>query len=252
MAIINKVKAIINFRRQEITSIIRKAGLQFTTDVNKIKHFGATYKCNKKWYGSSYGGFYLNPDKLTSNSIVYSFGIGKDLTFDQKVIQKHNCKVFGFDPTPKSIDYVGKLKISPLFYFSNFGISTSTGSEKFYLPRNKHAVSGSMAINEYMDQSNFIEVQMKNFKDIASGFGHEYIDVVKMDIEGSEYTVIETVINSGVPICQLLVEFHDRFFDTSEFKSKEVVKFLNNKGFEIFGVSLGYEEVSFINTNIAK
>ena len=37
------------------------------------------------------------------------------------------------------------------------------------------------------------------------------IDILKMDIEGAEYDVIDDIINSPVPIAQVLIEFHHRF-----------------------------------------
>jgi hypothetical protein len=47
----------------------------------------------------SYGAFYVNTEKLDSNSIVYSFGLGADISFDKELIRRFNLSVFGFDPT---------------------------------------------------------------------------------------------------------------------------------------------------------
>lgn len=44
-------------------------------------------RCKKIWYGNGYGGFYVNPDLLNSSSIVYSIGIGEDISFDLDVIK---------------------------------------------------------------------------------------------------------------------------------------------------------------------
>ena len=37
---------------------------------------------------------------------------------------------------------------------------------------------------------------MKSLADIANELGHSHIDVLKMDIEGSEYEVIENILES--------------------------------------------------------
>jgi len=46
---------------------------------------------------------------------------------------------------------------------------------------------------------------MKTFDDITRELGHNHIDVLKMDIEGSEYDVIGTILASPVTIDQILV-----------------------------------------------
>ena len=46
---------------------------------------------------------------------------------------------------------------------------------------------------------------------ILEKLGHNRIDILKMDIEGAEYEVIEDIISSTVPIQQVLIEFHHRF-----------------------------------------
>jgi hypothetical protein len=46
---------------------------------------------NAEWYGNSYGGFYVYPEVLDKESIIYSFGISEDISFDLAFINKHNC-----------------------------------------------------------------------------------------------------------------------------------------------------------------
>lgn len=244
---ITKIKRIINEKRLHTVSLIRKIYLRFVLPSDQIDHLKPSYNCNKRWYGSSYGGFFIEPTLLNNKSIVYSFGIGKDISFDTKIINKYACKVYGFDPTPKSIEYIKSIKTSPLFHFSPYGISLKTGTEKFYLPANSKGVSASMVVSEAVNKENYLEVNMKSFNDICKHFKHRHIDLLKIDIEGSEYEIIPNILNTDITITQLLVEFHDRFFQ-DEIKSKKIIEFCKNKGFEVFASSLNYEEISFINT----
>jgi len=249
MYLVKKLKLFINEKRQNLVSYTRKVKMRLTINTKQFEHLKPTYNCSKEWYGNSYGGFYVNPDLLNENSIVYSFGIGKDISFDKKIMSAHKCKVFGFDPTPKSIDYISSISKDRLFSFYPYGISTKTGVEKFYLPINNRAVSASLISNSHISSKNYIEVNMKNFNDISKQFNHKYIDIIKMDIEGAEYEVLETLINSEITIKQILVEFHDRLFYV-ELKSKKTTQLLYKHGFEIFASSFNYEEISFINTKI--
>jgi len=251
MYMVGKLKQIINENRQNIWSILRKIWLRLSTVNQNVIHLRKTFYCKKKWYGSSYGGFYVNPKLLNENSIVYSFGIGKDISFDRTIIKKHRCKVYGFDPTPKSIEYVKTNNRNSLFQFNDYGISRRTGVEIFFLPKDERGVSGSMSMNQSVSEEKTIEVKMKSFDDIAKEFSHHHIDVVKMDIEGSEYDVLESLLDSKVSITQLLVEFHDRCYE-GEIKSKKITELLYNRGFEIFATSLNFEEISFINIELAR
>jgi hypothetical protein len=73
-----------------------------------------------------------------------------------------------------------------------------------------------------------------------------------MDIEGSEYDVIENILTmtTDIQVNQILIEFPDRFFENGRNKTLNSIKLLKSHGFEIFAVSSSNEEVSFINKKI--
>jgi len=216
-------------------------------DRTKVEHLEETIACPKSWYGSSYGGFYINPELLKSSAIVYSFGIGKDISFDLACIRKHDCEVFGFDPTPKSIQWIKAQKIHTNFHFHEVGLSAGqSGKAIFYIPESVHGTSGSLLKSDELNIVKPIEVIMKSFEDITVELGHKHIDVLKMDIEGSEYEVLENVLKSQVTIDQILVEFHDRQFDQQTYRSTVIVEKMLQAGYGIFAHSETYEEVSFI------
>ncbi|VTQ01077.1 FkbM family methyltransferase [Sphingobacterium daejeonense] len=216
--------------------------------IGKIAFIDIEEKRQKQWYGNGYGGFYVDPTLVPDNAIVYSFGIGEDISFDKAIIEKHGSKVYGFDPTPKSINYIKNNNTPEQFYFHPFGIGEKTGTVTFNLPKNKEHVSGSVYGHKLVDESNAVEVLLKEFKDIVNELGHRHIDVLKMDIEGSEYAVMEGILNSGIPIKQILVETHERFFDDGLEKGKKFFKQLHDHGYRIFAISDTYQEISLVKT----
>ena len=242
-----RIKAKINNVRQNVNSAIRKFNIYRNSEESKIAHLKKTINIHYAWYGSSYGGFNIVPELLNQSSIVYSFGIGKDISFDLKLMKRHRCKVFGFDPTHNSINWIKQQKISELFYFQEIGISPQNELVEFYIPANSKYVSGSMFKDNVTVESKKITVSMKSFDQIASELGHHHLDLVKMDIEGSEYEVLEKMIESPVTIDQIVIEFHDRLYEGNEYKSKNIVEKLKTKGYEIFASSISYEEISFIH-----
>lgn len=204
-------------------------------------------KIEAVWYGNEYGGFYVYPSLLNNNSIVYSFGIGEDISFDREVMIKHSCSVYAFDPTPKSILWVNSQKITSNFFFYPFGLSVKTGLETFYLPKNNAYVSGSTLSLQNVDTLEPISVPMKKFSDIVLELNHHTIDVLKMDIEGSEYAVLNDILTSSVIIKQICIEFHHRMFKNGASKTRESIRLLKENGFELFAFSDANEELSFIN-----
>lgn len=245
---LKKLRARFNSIRLNYISYRRKVSLSRTLKPSEFSHLKPVVPVKCSWYGNSYGGFYAIPILLNAGSIIYSIGIGKDISFDRAIIKKHGCKVFAFDPTPKSIEWIGEQKLPASFRYYSYGISKKTGNDKFFLPENPRGVSGSLVIHDDVDERKFIEVPMKSFADIAREFDHRHIDVLKMDIEGAEYDIIKSILKSPVTIDQILIEFHDRFFSEKENKSKMVVETLQKFGYEIYAASISYEEVSFIHT----
>ena len=201
-----------------------------------------------RWYGGLHAGFFVYPERVGENALVYSFGTGEDVSFDIAMMKNHGCTVHAFDPTPKSIEWVAQQPLPPGFHFHPYGIGAETGTVRFNLPVNENHVSGSIVEYSHLDTHNSIEVPMRSFADILSELGHDRIDVLKMDIEGSEYEVIPAILDADVEIGQILVEKHERYFPDGREKTRRMFEQLNDNGFLVFGVSDSLEEISLINS----
>ena len=79
-----------------------------------------------------------------------------------------------------------------------------------------------------------------------SDLGHGHIDLLKMDIEGAEYQVVDDICRSGIRPKQILVEFHHRFSNVGIAKTKNAINRLRNIGYGVFSISNSGEEVSMI------
>lgn len=190
-------------------------------------------------YGTFYGGFWL-PEKLENyldkNSIIYLIGAGEDISFDCIISGKFNSKVYIFDPTPRSITHIDKVKNvldtkkKPTFNknigggdkdywniilksncksenlkFYDLGISTSNSKVKFYKPMNPNYVSHSiLSIGRSKD---YIEVEVRNIRTLMEINGHSHIDFLKLDIENIECDVLEDLIKEKILPKVLCVDF---------------------------------------------
>ena len=216
----------------------------------QVKHLSSDIDIIHNWYGNNYGGFYVHPNIINNHSIVYSIGIGEDISFDKAIINAHGCKVFGYDPTPKSIALIEVQSLPYEFIFSPFGLHTKSEEVTFYLPLNEDHVSGSAVVQSNINQKSAVWVKMLTLSDMAKRNGHERIDLLKMDIEGSEYEVLDSILSSEVFIGQVCIEFHDRFYKGQGLKSKEAIDKLKKAGYLIFGVSNSFEEISLIHSSL--
>jgi len=97
-----------------------------------------------------------------------------------------------------------------------------------------------------------IEVPVRRISTIMTEAGVRQIDILKMDIEAAEYEVIDDLLHSGIPVYQLLVEFHHRFKTVPIEKTRAVIASLADAGYRIFHITEKYREFSFIHDKTYK
>ena len=100
--------------------------------------------CVKERYGSDYGGWDIVTAGVNSRSVVYSFGIGEDVSFDIGLIEKYNLIIHAFDPTPKSIEWVKKQNLTKQFILHEYGIAAFDGNVSFNPPDNPNHISHTL------------------------------------------------------------------------------------------------------------
>lgn len=199
-------------------------------------------------YGSSYGGFSLVDERLDGKDdlTVYSFGIGEDLSFSEAVMERFHPNIYAFDPTPRAVKYVSEHKLSSndKFTFEAIGLSDKDEETRFFLPVNEAYVSGSAVAHKGVKKVG-IDVKMECLATIVARYGHKKIDVLKMDIEGSEFAVFENMDVCPVDIGQICLEIHDRFFDDGLKRLQDLRIKMKKLGYELIFVSESGEELTF-------
>lgn len=185
----------------------------------------------------------IRRSRLPHDAVIYSFGVGEDISFDLALIERFGVSVHAFDPTPRSIAWIQQQNLPTELVFHPFGVGAVDGTCKFCPPRNPQHVSHSLVLRDTPWPT--IDVPIYRLSTICRMLGHRRIDLLKMDIEGAEYEVIGDLLNSGIHASQLLIEFHHRWPEIGCAKTREIVRRLNQAGYQIFHVSPGGDEYSF-------
>jgi FkbM family methyltransferase len=236
-----------------IADLARRGRCMARALVGRDVYFRPQVLAKKELHGGrpldGYGSWTICPEGITAKSIIYSVGVGNDISFEVSLIRSFRLQaLFAFDPTPTAISWLSGQHTPDEFKLSRYAIADHDGTAKFFPHDNPDFVAHSLIPRE-ATASQAVEVPLRTLPTVMRELGHDHIDLLKMDIEGAEYGVIENLLSEKVDIRQLLVEFHhhDRHTDgMSAERTKEAVRKLNRVGFRIFHVSPRGEEYSFI------
>lgn len=145
--------------------------------------------------------------------VVYSFGSNGETSFEEDMLERTPCQVFTFDPTLNEAK-TAKVMAVPRLNFSATGIATKDGDASF----------------------GGVRKPVRTLRTIMKELGHDWIDVLKVDIETHEWRIYDDLINDprGIPATQLLTEFH--FNMGAPMPCIDTLIGLQNKGMRVFHV----------------
>ena len=151
-----------------------------------------------KNYGSDWGGYRLDPSKVAENSTIISVGIGPDCSFDAEVLKAFpTVNVICIDPTQTGINTMNQLK-------EVFPNRVTTIPKALAGHTTKEMKLGGAAVSMLTTQPMDRSYPTITLNEILA---HQTnVSVIKMDIEGAEYEVID-----GLSECnanQICIEWH--------------------------------------------
>ncbi len=198
------------------------------------------------WLGSKYGSWPIAVDYVSQNPVVFSFGVGRDISFDELMIQRFGATIYAFDPTPNCLEWIRNQKIPQRFHFYPIGVAAVDGEAAFLPPSRKEYVSFSRAPTK--DIPGVIKFSAMSLDSLVKCLKGVKPTIIKMDIEGFEYEVINYLVDvSDLRPCQLLVEFHhDVIGSCGRADTLNAVSRLRSVGYKIFALSDTGREYGFI------
>jgi len=193
--------------------------------------------------GTSYGGYAILPELVTAESVVYSVGIGEDISFDLGVVERFECFIHGFDFTPRSLAWLSDQSLPERFIVHPFGVAEFDGTASFAPPENPKHVSHSVLPGKRGER---VEFPVKRLATIANELGHDHIDVLKLDVEGAEYAVLDDLLTGERLPRQLMVEFHHGIAGVSLATTERAIDRLRSAGYRVFDVRPTGREFSLV------
>lgn len=199
--------------------------------------------CPFEVLGNEDASFAVCPDRLTSSSVVYSFGIGTDISFDLELIGRFGVQVHAFDPTPRSLKWLKSQNLPRGFEVHEYGVADHDGVVEFAPPDSPEHVSHTIVAGR---GHHTVTAPVRRIPTIMRELGHSSIDLLKMDVEGAEYSVIRDLLSESVRVGQLCIEFHHRWPQIGASQTRQAVAALRSAGYRLFHVSDLGSEFSFL------
>ena len=197
------------------------SGLRDTTSISHRK------------IGTGYGGWFVPNGMLSGQSICYGVGAGEDISFEIDLINHYGCHIHCFDPTPRALRHVEQLRRNtvnglPTFinnsinsyynidmgglerlHFHAFGLWSQDRTMRFYAPENpahvSHSIVNLQRTNEYF------EADCRTLRTVMQTLGHTDLTLLKLDVEGAEYEVLGSILESDIRPAVLCIEFDEGY-----------------------------------------
>jgi FkbM family methyltransferase len=155
--------------------------------------------------GSELAGWWIPADVARPGAVAYLAGAGEDITFDRELLAR-GVQVTTFDPTPKAIAHVESLGLDEdNFRFVAVGWWDEAAELQFHVPQRPD--NPNLSIIGLNGSSASVTAPVKPVKDLMAELDDSDIDIMKIDIEGAEYRVLDSLLGGGILPGVLCVEF---------------------------------------------
>lgn len=199
-------------------------------------HDTNTYRCKNRTNFSPDGqghGFYdhwvcLDNIDLKKGCVVYDFGIRQQPHFGEALARDFGCEVHAFDPSPITLSWITTAPVSklPNYHFHPWGGGGVDGKTSLYEYWDWDQISiikmPTQLLNEYTDDGKGrdkvnwspaqkeLQITVKTIPTIMKELGHDFVDILKVDVEGSEFLMFQDLFDQTdcPPVDQVTMEWH--------------------------------------------
>lgn len=187
-----------------------------------------------KYYPPNYVYF----DNFNKLSVIIDVGCGHEAEFSRHLIEKHNLQAFGVDPTLKHIPFLKILEETTKGKFHHLALAVTQKDGFITFNESRQNESGSILtehINIQNDEIISYNVESVNLRELVRRIGITPIDLIKLDLEGAEYELLNEISNEDInPFKQIFIEFHHHCTNHTTEETMLLVRNICSKGFKVF------------------
>jgi len=157
--------------------------------------------------GSEYGCWVVPGDVIERSWTCYSVGAGGDITFDLELIRRYGVQVRSFDAVEGYVDdarrdAAGERRLSA----HHAAIAAADGPIRMQVTHDPRSRSVSAA--GLYESDSYVEVPGRRLQTLTHELGDERVELLKLDIEGSEYEVLPQIDLRALGVRVFLAQFH--------------------------------------------
>lgn len=157
--------------------------------------------------GSEWGGWVVPDDLIDDSWVCYCVGAGSDVSFDLALIQRYGARVRCVDPFHVFREQAESQAAGDArFSFHEVALASSDGPLTMYGAEDPR--SGSLSAVDLYGTKRHIMKPGRTLPSLMAEQGDERVDLLKVDIEGSEYEVLPKLDLPSLGVRVLCVELH--------------------------------------------
>jgi FkbM family methyltransferase len=160
-----------------------------------------------EYVGTDYGGWAVPRGVIRPGWICYCAGAGIDISFDLALARRFGCEVVTLDPTDESREHVARAAAGePRLRFEQVAVWSSDGELRMY--RAADPTHQTLSADDLQRTGRTTTVPARSLPSLMGELGHDRIDLLKLDVEGAEYELLDLVASGELGVKVLCVELH--------------------------------------------
>jgi FkbM family methyltransferase len=157
--------------------------------------------------GSEWGGWVVPADLIDDSWTCYCVGAGSDVSFDLALIKGYGARVRCLDPFHIFREQAERQAGGdPRFTFVEAALAATDGPLEMFGAEDPE--SGSLSAANLYETGRAVVKPGRTLPSLMAELGDDRADLLKLDIEGSEYDVLPTLDLPALGVRVLCIELH--------------------------------------------
>ncbi len=147
---------------------------------------------------------------LNEKSVVFDLG-GYEGQWASDIFSMYLSEIHVFEPyLPYYNSIKSRFELNPKVNVYGFGLASTNKEMEIYVDDDSTSLVKKTGLNS--------TIQLKSISDFLTESQIKFIDLIKINIEGAEYELLEAIIENGLHLRMrnLQIQFHDFFPDATE------------------------------------